>query len=204
MDGHRFDDLTRTLATDASRRSLIRGLLGGATLFGLGRSGGVAQQGKTTICHQTGSGFNLITVTNPALDAHYGHGDFPYTDCCTDSECAGYATCEGGACVEPEPEPCPPFTARGLDGVCQHPCPENLCQCTDGTVGHVCVATPAGEARCVVNITNSLNVDCLTDAECTDAFGGPTAGFVEYCVQGHPDNAYPERFCARNTVFCPF
>jgi hypothetical protein len=220
MDGHRFDDLTRTLATDASRRSLIRGLLGGAALFGLGRSGGVAQQGKTTICHQTGSGFYLITVANPALDAHYGHGDFAYTDCCTDGECATGSICAAGSCTPvctddqcPDdqacqdgvctPFSCPPHLAP-IDHACQHPCAYRQGHCNDlggppDEYNCNCVALVSGEAVCLTGSTvfdGPLGV-CTSDEHCQNA---GTPGYDWRCLRN------PEweegGYCYGDPVFC--
>ena len=57
MDGNNFDDLTRKLATGASRRSVLRGLLGGAAaLGGLKATDALAaKMDQITICHQTES-----------------------------------------------------------------------------------------------------------------------------------------------------
>jgi hypothetical protein len=198
MDGYRFD----TLAT-GSRRPLIGGLLGGATLFGLGRGGGFATQGKTTICHQTDSGYTVITVANPALDAHYRHGDFAYTDCCTDAECAGDAICEAGACVAPEPEPCPPFTARGLDGVCRNPCPtwRGTCGTVAGEHDCNCWANYAGEALCYPGATHTFSNGCQSDQDCRDDEKASPDEYTYVCLQGPPGN--PIDVCYGDAVICP-
>ena len=49
----------------------------GATAFA-GRG-----QEKITLCHVTGSGVHQITVAEPAVAAHMGHGDYmpEYGDC---------------------------------------------------------------------------------------------------------------------------
>ena len=53
---------------------------------GLGASSFAAPGGqdRVTICHQAGHRFISITVAEPALDAHMGHGDMmpdEYGDC---------------------------------------------------------------------------------------------------------------------------
>jgi hypothetical protein len=180
MDGHRFDTLTRTLATGTSRRALLGGMLGGATLFGLGGRGALAKAGKTTICHQTDSGFNVIAVANPALDAHYGHGDFAYTDCCTDDECATYSICASGSCTPVcTDDQCPEGYAC-QDGVCTEtlclapsdPCgaPNTAC-CVEQETGLATCSTTAnsseaGEARCCL-VRQSY---CWHPDDCCDGY----------------------------------
>lgn len=79
MDTQRFDDLTRSLAPGASRRTLLRGMLGGAAaLVGLrAASTAAAPPDKMDICHyDPDSGtYRLFTVNENALDAHIAHGD---------------------------------------------------------------------------------------------------------------------------------
>ena len=98
MDGNNFDELTRKLASGISRRSVLRGLVGGAAaLVGIKSSEALAgKASKTTICHATSSASNpwvMITVNdNSLLPAHYGHGDFNVTDnsnvaCCRSQDC---------------------------------------------------------------------------------------------------------------------
>src|SRR5262245_44360618 len=59
MDGHRFDSMTRVLATGTSRRTAIRMLAGAAAgTLGLGatRAARADPTGKVGVCHRSGSG----------------------------------------------------------------------------------------------------------------------------------------------------
>src|SRR5690349_12690899 len=98
MDGKNFDELTRKLATGASRRSVLRGLLGGAAALGGLKATDTlaAKETKIPLCHATASASNpyvQITVANSAadLDPHFKHGDFYYvpgkTACCGPKDC---------------------------------------------------------------------------------------------------------------------
>ena len=72
MDGNRFDDLARTLATGASRRSVLRGLTGSIVAVLAAARGVVpagAAGGKTTVCHRTTS------ISNPWEQISVGAAD---------------------------------------------------------------------------------------------------------------------------------
>lgn len=79
MDTRKFDAFSKSLATSASRRSVIGGLFGGAlAMAGLSRAAGAPAE-KVEICHldeETGL-FHMINVSGNAYDAHMAHGDFP-------------------------------------------------------------------------------------------------------------------------------
>src|SRR5262245_49840848 len=91
MDGRNFDDFARNLATGRSRRSVLRGLIGGgAALAGL-KATGISAANKTTICHfppDNPANLQIISVSNNSLPSHFAHGDMVYGDCCFDSDCA--------------------------------------------------------------------------------------------------------------------
>src|SRR5690349_13391712 len=109
MDGKNFDELTRKLATGASRRNVLRGLLGGAAALGGLKATETlaAKEIKTTICHATSSASNpwvMITVNdNSLLPAHYSHGDFdvtPSVECCRAQDCpAPSDPCQVAVCT---------------------------------------------------------------------------------------------------------
>jgi hypothetical protein len=106
MDGSRFDQLTRTLATGSSRRGFFRSVLGGAAaLAGLGAAmPGTAQHGKVGICHKTwawSSDYRYITVDardQRRIAAHLDHGDTVNPDLSSDPSHCGAC---GNACDAP-------------------------------------------------------------------------------------------------------
>lgn len=89
MDSQRFDDLTRSLSSESTRRTLLRGLLGGAAaLVGLHATASAAPRGKVDVCHyDADSGtYHRINVNENALQAHLNHGDNSNVGCAS-----GYA-----------------------------------------------------------------------------------------------------------------
>jgi len=94
MDGKNFDELTRKLATGTSRRSVLRGLVGGGAALAAAKVGSDASAAanRVQICHQTGSPSNpyvAITVAaeSAELNRHLRHGDALYGGCCNASDC---------------------------------------------------------------------------------------------------------------------
>jgi hypothetical protein len=103
MDGNRFDTAIRDLTTNASRRKLFGGLLGGVatTLAGVsvleaekggngkGKAKGHGKQKnkpKVSFCHKTGEGtYQFITVGGSQQKGHRKHGDVE----CTTNPCEG-------------------------------------------------------------------------------------------------------------------
>jgi hypothetical protein len=200
MEPQHFDHLARDVAGGPNRRNILRSLLGMAGL-GLLPHGAAAQPGKSTICHRTGNGYNVITVANPSLNAHYRHGDFAYTNCCTDDSCPGDQFCDSGTCARP----CPPYYAL-IDGACRHPCPEPACFCPgQETQATACVANYDGEALCAVSAGHSTgSLQCQTDQDCQDAFGGwnETTGpndMTYVCNRGAPDGGM---VCYGDPTYC--
>ena len=122
------------------RRSLVGGLLAGALAAtglefadakkgngkgrgkgkgkkkGKGHGKGKGKQ-KVQICHRTGNGFNLISVSQSAIPAHEGHGDVicavgvcqtgVATGCVADGTCEFALVAVGTAC-----------TSNGVTGAC--------------------------------------------------------------------------------------
>lgn len=81
MEERGFDALTRRLANGVSRRSILRGFIGGGAALTAARMTGpvsAAPAPKVTICHfseDTGT-FAPITISGNAVDAHLtNHGD---------------------------------------------------------------------------------------------------------------------------------
>lgn len=144
MDGTIFDRIAKRLGSDASRRTLLGGLLGMAALAGAtgseakknnsrgrrrnngnngngnGNNGGGAGTEKVQICHRTNGrrGFRLITVGAPAVPAHERHGDTvcdePEDDCVVVTGCDDDGACTTGPA--PEGTPCDAFFPAA--GVC--------------------------------------------------------------------------------------
>ena len=165
MDGNNFDELTRKLASGISRRSVLRGLVGGAAaLVGIKSSVTLAgKASKTTICHATSSASNpwvQITVNdNSLLPAHYGHGDFNVTGnpdvvCCRSQDCLQPDDpCLESVCVIDS-------TGTGKDGLggkshCSPPQPKDdgtVCDdtnaCTSGTTCRAGVCTGGTATVC--------------------------------------------------------
>lgn len=115
MDNQKFDGITKALATGTSRRSVVRGIFGGAlAAAGLSRVNAAPME-KVVICHydaDTGL-YHSISVSGNAYDAHVAHGDL--LSCGAGYELNGETcTCEpiyfcevlngpcgeGGRCVE--------------------------------------------------------------------------------------------------------
>jgi len=79
VDAQKFDGIARTLATGSSRRSVLRGLAGGAlAAVGLSRAAQAVPMDKVDLCHYDADTdtYHSISVSGNALDAHLAHGDF--------------------------------------------------------------------------------------------------------------------------------
>jgi hypothetical protein len=109
LDDRGFDALTRTLATGRSRRSILRGLIGGSAALVAAKTGSAlaAPAPKVDVCHwheETGT-YSVINIsTNGWTNGHSGHEhDYLRTDCCIDSDCpesdaCTTHTCDTGTC----------------------------------------------------------------------------------------------------------
>jgi hypothetical protein len=109
MDGRGFDDFVRRLATQRSRRSVLRGLVGGSVAVIATKAGGALAADKVTICHfppENPANVQVISVGSAALPEHQAHGDFEYIECCVDSECSWLTDgiCSEGVCEQPSYE----------------------------------------------------------------------------------------------------
>lgn len=90
MDGRNFDDLARKMASGVTRRSLLRGLIGGGAALGGLRGAGVLAAPKVTICHyppDNPGNLQIISVGSASLPDHFAHGDTVFGDCCVDADC---------------------------------------------------------------------------------------------------------------------
>ena len=129
MDAHRFDDLTKTLATAHSRRRVVRALVGGAAggfLVLLGRgAAGAKPADKVGVCHLTGDSAHPVVYLEVAASSvaeHLAHGDAVGPDFQDDSAncggcglaCASGEICAGGVCLANSCPVCP--GGHGCDG----------------------------------------------------------------------------------------
>jgi hypothetical protein len=113
MDGNGFDELTRRLATGRSRRSVLRGLIGGGAALVAARAGTSMTEaaGKVTICHWSPDlgAYQQISVSPSAVPVHQAHQngkdiispDFTSAQTCGDcnTACASADACTTAACV---------------------------------------------------------------------------------------------------------
>jgi hypothetical protein len=211
MDGRDFDDMTRRLAIGRSRRSVLKGLIGGAAALASVRAGTAlaGPKDKVAICHLTGNGqAHLITVSQSAIPAHLAHGDdYLGTDAhcsaCGDA-CASNAACIAGECVADDDNGgdceagfgldangdcmlCPIGTASAAGLACD-PCPVNTFADLVGQA--VCTECPegtstndqTGQVSCVTD-----QVTCASTSTC-----GPlcdsSGDFVADCTEGCSGN----------------
>lgn len=117
MESQTFDDLARALASGATRRGLLKGVLAGA--LGLtGISGRASAQATTVqVCHLTGDPENpvvRISVSGNAIPAHEAHGDTIDPEFSSDPN-----NCDGCGIVCPTPEN---GTAACVEGTCGFAC----------------------------------------------------------------------------------
>jgi hypothetical protein len=171
MDTRRFDDLSRSLATGSSRRSLLRGLLGGAAaLAGLGAgSTAAAPKGKVDVCHyDADSGtYHKININRNAYDAHIAHGDL--------------VTCEGNRRLDMETCSCVCAETECDTGSTFNPatcaCERQTSTCTE--VGQSCgnysicmrlTGTSPEQLACIDIYASGCNINagCTSSTDCTN------------------------------------
>jgi hypothetical protein len=198
MDQDRFDRFTRTMAEGASRRQVLRQMIGGAmggvlALKGV-RSAGAAPAGKVNICHHTGSAsnpFEYISVSQNAVAAHTAHGDVINPDLmndvnncggcgisCDDGNLCTHNICSGGVCSNPAVDcsgagdHCNVGTCDpGTGGCYADPAPLEGASCDDGvncTENDVCTAGVCGGSP----IDCSGEDDACNVGVCDEATGG--------------------------------
>ncbi len=124
MDGQRFDEFAKTLATTRSRRGVLKalgGLSGGLAAALLGQSVAEASHSRAH-CKEPGRpcAFNTNCCSQT---------------CCNKVCCAAGQVCQNGECVEPAP------TCTGTCFPGMIPCPSG-CVCTFTGFGYTCTAAP--------------------------------------------------------------
>jgi hypothetical protein len=124
MESRTFDRFVSRFNASASRRGVVRGLVGtaasalagGALLeASAGNAAGKRRRRRAkgghgavndfvAICHVTGNGQGIerLQVQRRALRKHLAHGDFQHVDCCVNADC------DAGAC----------FSAQCVSGTC--------------------------------------------------------------------------------------
>lgn len=180
MDGQNFDELTRKLATGISRRSVLRGPIGGGAALIGAKAASTAAAGKTTICHfPPGNPGNVqkITIASPAVASHLAHGDYLYENCCVDGDCAPGSSCASGSCTAM----CLPKTCSELGKQCGNwddGCGGSI-NCDDCAAGDSC-----HQAVCDASGTCSeilIARTCFIDGQCYDAGDSRPGNECETC-----------------------
>ncbi len=132
MDDRRFDGLTRAMARNAPRRTLLRALAGGAggALLAAARRGSPAaahhgRLGPGDACYDSRQ---CVAADAPLVCADNGFAYDGPLNCCTyvgsrcgfDEACCGSASCSGGFCSDDPADAC---SQPGVQG----------CPCQTGT-----------------------------------------------------------------------
>jgi hypothetical protein len=197
MDGRRFDDMARALATPATRRSALRSLAAGAaTLRGRGFDRAAAacvpmgaKCGRKDQCCESGKCVsNRCHCHPPCRDGDVCRRNntcCPKSNVCRDPDnerkgtcCGPTQTCVKGACCEREQachnpnsgDICCPDTKLCFDGkVCCEPCGGDCC--AEQGVGYVCCKNtcqpPCPEGKTLNPET--CTCDCAAGARAADA-----------------------------------
>lgn len=176
MDGSRFDEIAKALATGVSRRSVLRGLAAGATaaVMGLvrGQPRGAEAEGLPRACGATPQDLqsciqfadDIFKICNKGCTKEPSHEK---TACY--GNCASIHILHLNRCQDAS-TPCPPGTV----------CSNDLC-CPDGEVGcgGACVDTTTDPANC--GGCGTVCDDCST---CQDGTCVSSCGPCQFCQGG--------------------
>jgi hypothetical protein len=185
MDDRRFDSLAKSLAQGASRRTVLKGLLGlsgvavasGGLLTGQARAarrpntptpapircpGGQRASGNSCVCVDS----NLSTCGPACCNDHVASGTQAYSECCDNACCHGQCYGEELCCAWPnlfceaQNECCTPDKHQccGSQGCCDTEC----CPAANGAALCCEGETP----RCCAGDTCIPAEGCCSDAEC--------------------------------------
>jgi hypothetical protein len=166
MDDRRFDDLTRSLSNSASRRQLLKGLVGGAIGFvgaalGRGQVQAAPDQKRCAVyCNQLfgkGPAFRACRKACAECDADISRICFGPT---------------GATCCEPGASCCVDETGREFCCPVETECCGSTCcagdeSCCFGAGGPQCVACPEGQ------FPDPQSCECVPFVECTDCGANP-------------------------------
>jgi hypothetical protein len=185
MDSHRFDDLTRTLATSTSRRQALKALGGGllaALVPGSVLAKGGSNSACATFCAQV-FGANTRAAGQCTSDAAKGKGlcytcgpaapanstsklcngtCIPNDQCC--EGCPDGQTCQNGTCVTA----CPSDKVLLSNGSCATPCTTTGASCGSCGAG-VCSLDASGAIYCL-NTGVPGNGSCSSDSNCPTGY----------------------------------
>lgn len=194
MDPSNFDELTRSLASGRSRRSILRGLVGGGAALAAMRTGSslAAPAQKVSICHVTGNGSShLITVSANAIPAHEAHGDgylgtAAHCSACGDT-CEAVDACTPALCTD---DGC--NATSDCDG--NRYCGGGGC-CDDIALGGVegCFWMQDSGYSCWVPTGNNFG-DCRALDSCSETGGGETNGCYKWATSSSDPGSAPPWF----------
>jgi hypothetical protein len=191
MDGHRFDNIARALAGGTSRRSVLKGLVGGlAGVVALRATHTSAQtpcqtsddcgarqfccRGACydfgiTICHATGSSSNpytSITISNNGLAGHCDHTNdlilAPGEGCPTCVAEPISTTCAGVACGSATNNCGDTVECPNTCGACEMCSDTNACVASGAACGESCCDN---SQQCCDDVCIDAGA-CCTDADC--------------------------------------
>ena len=205
MDGSRFDQLTRSLASGVSRRSVLKGLLGlgGASLAGgalLENDAAAARRPTPTPTpvkcpgKQIASGGQCVCPTGltkcgpDCCNTAVPRGDAGHSECCDNACCfgecygeelccpTGNSVCNGRACCEPGQACCT------VDDCCTGACYANRQFCCPAETGEICGDDCCDNAteRCCERPGGPVCIPidgCCLDRECPGDQSQCLAGF---------------------------
>jgi len=189
MDNRRFDDLTRKLATTGSRRTFLRGLIGGgaAVVASRAASGVAAKDPKVDVCHwdsNTGTYVRLSMDQSGWKSGHQGQHGNDYlrgSGCCTSQECSDGSECNGRVCTTvaaTTPAP-PPTTTQAPATTTEAPATTTEAPATTTEAPATTTEAPATTTEAPETTTTSsprgpipIYGECVVDADCTTGVCG--------------------------------
>ena len=131
MDGDRFNELTKAIASGASRRSVVKSIAAGiiGSVLGVARVGATGAQervrGPGRVCRENSDCVAGAECRSDGLRKRCacagdtqpcGRACIPFDACCTDSDCGGLTCCNGTCC-----------DLLCKDGVCMDHCVDQAC-----------------------------------------------------------------------------